>query len=1057
MRNLALEIDNGSGYQWAWLDDDASVTVENVNPVFDTEAGGTFTHSISLDVARNSHIFGAAADFRGPKIFNLLRKKKARLWVMGFPITGIIHLDTELSVENGRVEIEIVSNSKELSELLDGVNCRDVDISGDEILLGYAWDDYMNLDYTVIESYYEYEFRDDFINMGDSYNLINWKEYKESHQVALPKILFTHWRGGTQSSLELEEQDFTNIQSPYTPGKAYNKYDRSSYPYCNVRSCYSKYEEKEGNWTKKRGYMHGEPDRINSAPCFFVAYWFRKLWENMGIAVNRKNNKDGLEEITDYNRIAFFHFDPHYNNRDIMFCTYDSFSKEDQTKNKLTVDIKVSGSGCGKFYTEYVSPHVPSPYKSFNMKDAVGGIQMYNAIATSDNFPDTEAKNVLKAMEGAFGARFIYDSGFGTLSVILARDILKQNESITLPCVVIKADKTELGTQGFRLKYEGSQDATYNGITKIDDVTGAHEQYDADTNYNYTDWSNVIFISEHALDSRIQNEDRPVKIPSYIALVNHITNSDKTCYVSCTTGNAYRIKVDSDAEDESTLYPSLFQVGMFQDFKEGDCSHEAVDDGLVEEVTIPFTPAISNDIYIATEKDIYINNLDTPLKQIYAQLIDGEIHNVDIEGTGETFARQNCEYKNVIFKTYMDYAKDDNGNTKGMRTAISGSVNMTLQGLEVYDIAEDGPYYTYTNNSLVLGVMRGSGPYASFEYFNQNYDNEQGEMWMDIAGDDAEFTFDNIDEYGKSYDYNGVGSSITKDQMTITKGEAEAYIHQYFSNSNANLVSSNRKVSGEAMRLKGWTECTGDYATVFSITKTHNDYDYLLTPIRDDGTILTPSELDDYFKKMYMTAAATVDDIVVTADKNNQKLVIGRYDNVNNHLLSNTYATFLHELHDVYYGNGTIVHVPYINILGHDFEDDYNFPISLRLRAEKENPGYDPTCSKKGYSYSVDANGNSLVTLKNGTVVPNTRFFPINGSNSAGRGLGDRFYKEYAYWVLNRKILNMEVDATAAVLTGIDMTKKYRIGGVEGFIKDYSYTIDMKEGISNAKINLYYI
>ena len=103
--------------------------------------------------------------------------------------------------------------------------------------------------------------------------------------------------------------------------------------------------------------------------------------------------------------------------------------------------------------------------------------------------------------------------------------------------------------------------------------------------------------------------------------------------------------------------------------------------------------------------------------------------------------------------------------------------------------------------------------------------------------------------------------------------------------------------------------------------------------------------------------------------------------------------------------------------------------ISLKLRAEKPNPNA--------------AEGESP-------------FYPLTTSYAQRRGLFDKFYCEYAYFVVNRKIVRMKCRMEMADLLNIDWTKRYKIGEYVGFINKYSYSVS-STGISDVELEMYYI
>lgn len=110
--------------------------------------------------------------------------------------------------------------------------------------------------------------------------------------------------------------------------------------------------------------------------------------------------------------------------------------------------------------------------------------------------------------------------------------------------------------------------------------------------------------------------------------------------------------------------------------------------------------------------------------------------------------------------------------------------------------------------------------------------------------------------------------------------------------------------------------------------------------------------------------------------------------------------------------------------------------FSLKLRAEKLNPYY-----VKGSTESGKSN----------------QYLPITSDALKGRGLMDKFYKEYSYWVRNARIVKLTSRMTVAQFLAIDKTEKVRMGDYLGFIKKMEFSVSNKAGFGNVTVELMYI
>lgn len=113
-----------------------------------------------------------------------------------------------------------------------------------------------------------------------------------------------------------------------------------------------------------------------------------------------------------------------------------------------------------------------------------------------------------------------------------------------------------------------------------------------------------------------------------------------------------------------------------------------------------------------------------------------------------------------------------------------------------------------------------------------------------------------------------------------------------------------------------------------------------------------------------------------------------------------------------------------------------NGRFSLKLRAEKPNPYFDP----KQPESSV-----------------NRRYLEITNQSLRQRGLADQFYKEYSYWIRNARIVKRTVRMTLAQLLTIDKTKRVRVGDVTGFIRKVQYSVSNQSGLGTVTMEIMYI
>lgn len=734
----------------AVLESDAELEIEVTSPIWDSNVSGAFVYEFKLSVEQNMHIFGCAGEVTGDSLYSV-DGRKARFVANGLPMySGIVKLNDTVRVENGMVGISFMSNKREWDDLIKGMNCRDVDISDDEIQIGRALDKI-----TVRSELYRY-----FTGLT-SINLNGFVEGfgNEDFELPLSNKEFLIIKDGNT--------DYGNISVPYNLGAKF----------CNVRLCWQKQNavNSGGSITheKSRGYSVAEYNDPGSAPSFYVLYFLDKLFSQLGDdhsgIVIRRND---LAEIEDFNRLAFlntnpcfevkypeqpFHFaiahpkvirvDPLTDavrneirqrgyNADACFRMYN-FGLRDQNKNIL---IFYKGDGIPQIneeenllYLNELRKYIPD----FSIDKIEGSDWDYHAdnnnhpmlrtfhfyaspgtaYATSENFPDASVSDVIEALQNGFGMRLLFDSSNDEVDLVLLRNIFLDDEIQDIPCTVHSIEKEENSKRGFRLKYSAGDDAENEAKAK-----DSLEYYNGDagrTSYNYHDFTNVAMYD-------------------YPTIRDSARIYEKRTFYNRRTSNAYAVKVDKDATSVSTLYPSLFQVAQFNAAEYGDCS----DADAVTEISIGFSPVMLNDV---GEKG----------HPTYAVFLDADVYDAEVvNSTDNGFSRASFFYNDGV---YTD-------------VSMQFRVDYSFQSRHNYDrsSSEENPIYKQ-NLGITLGIMRGPGSDGGIVIVKQDYDGNGNDEWAQTAGNYA-FHYDTVDDYGNVWDYNGSESGTgvdTSEQFSL--------------------------------------------------------------------------------------------------------------------------------------------------------------------------------------------------------------------------------------------------------------------------------------------------
>lgn len=1036
------------------LPDDISISIEENSPVWDT-AASTFSEEFDIPVEPNIHILGNLESMRSDDVYKLLYGCKFQLYACGVLFrSGVIHLDDELDVEYDErtdthsISIELVSSKQELSEILDGVNCQDLPISEDNIQIGYANSEELYLDVKFGKAGEVDEEGYNFIGISPAETKTEYK-YRT---ISAPRIMIPS--GYMEGMDGYENNDFVNSSHPYDPSMP------TRYPYCNIKLCHQHYiKENENSYAAQRSYDVADVDRINTSPCIYVGYFLHKVFstvystKNGPISIDVKSN--ALNNIPDFLRLAFFHSSCEYDEVpvigregimpfDISNKSYDAYlSFEADYKRAIRFDAFTYGAVIPeellpeKWYEQW-HPLLRSSYYEYNRLpreyySSDDGIDVAvhahadecRAILNAKNLPDQDVMSVIEALQNAFNARFIYDSNGSVMSIVLVSDILSQTDCIDIPCEITNVYQTQNNKRGFRLKYNSAQEIYENPITHKQVLIGTKEDKNGssvDTTYNYNDYTRVI-----AFDS-------------YNTVLSNITPYTMDLFLDKHTGNAYRIKVDKDAKEAQKLYPSTFEVGGYGDVEYGDCS----DNDFVEEVTIGFNPAIPNDTNASKEMEAAKDNTGENVTPEFAQFVDVELHRHQRGDLGSRPDDYPEELVNFDIMLKQGEASPHKFTPIG-HTYYSYSEGMNLKvsffAKDSYNFADHEVHpYNSVDSGFTLGILRDSDAVASkTNVYNVNYDGEDTSEWSENKmNSTGGFTSDSFDQYG-----NLLCVHPATEKIYVNKSNVSALIDKYFPNANVDLRSPYRRCGKEKMHAAGYTNFSGDYATYYSSSKWYTvspgkEAEVLYTPITDKGNVNTKSYCESRLQAFSESVTSGYDIIHIEKELSDETfalpMIIGIYDSPQE---ADLYAKLLHVLGEVYYDDSAnIEQVAYVPIKGKTSKS-----LSLKLKAEKKNPYYDPatkTCSR--YQELTDLD---------------TGYFQVD-PQCARRGLFDNFYEEYAYWVVNRRIAHITAVIELAELVGIDFTKKYKFGEYVGFIKSISYSIS-KDGLSPVDIELYYL
>lgn len=574
--------------------------------------------------------------------------------------------------------------------------------------------------------------------------------------------------------------------------------------YCNARVCYkhhgiddegetsdSTIKMEDCKWTNEDLYPYWvlDANRPQSGICFYVLYFLDCLFAHLGVTFD----KSALLEIEDMKHLCFF----------TTVCAYDaisySYDKDDPTginqkflhphhgtyymeddpeviaKKKQAGEIKtgffksqehinswLNSRGCGgeinivkaedKDVQELTlrKPDDTSEFIEVGQVRPEGGkvtgitiearISKFNVqanvqymVANSDNFPDESVSTVIGALESAFGIKFSYDYEQKKVTAYLIRDVLRRsgNDAREFHGNIHTITTVTEKITGVRMRYSEEADAKEQRQNVKDSRKNKNMGYETD--YNYIDYPEPGSGANETVYDR-----------DYVDFFHNLSSGDKRCYIDRKTGNAYRVKVNSDATTSADLKPVLFEVGQFKGVEYGDCSEKNED--FIHDITIDFTPVPFNDV-----------NYFKEIEAAYGS------HEAVDTTTGEKYGVTIANSQPILC-AYVDEDMEHEFVEQNLNQTISTAfcdfyMQQKLSLVESYDPSstEDGnsPLQDTDRWGFALAMMRGGGSDATQEAYDYNYDGFGNSKWRTKSGKYA-LACDSIDMMGNLFDYNGV-------------------------------------------------------------------------------------------------------------------------------------------------------------------------------------------------------------------------------------------------------------------------------------------------------------
>lgn len=854
MEHLRLEIFDleGTGSKFAWLSEDASITITDTSEIF--ASGDVWSHSFTLNVRANAHIFGTAGDMHGSRLHEQINKRRARLWVEGVALyLGYLKLDDEVEVDSkGNVDVSFESGQKTFDEMIEGAKANQVPMMSD-IQIGMAlwrkrWTKFrvklqaslagsQLSDNAIIE---RMTFSGPVTRNGNEWFDFSYDgESDGNSSQQYPRMVFPNGDFTDYGHVAPDEnQNHINTDTPYD----------DSHPYCNVALCYQKYGYQKKNPDgsiyddyssepeAQRGYEIMPANRLNSAPNFFVIYWIKALMKHLGIYIEENQMMD----VEDLRRLFFVNTNCAYeepaNLKGANLTRYGKYFRykwqtdyiPEYINSKKNINAEESGF-VGK-NVKIISGDIPSSislsdrisisvseieeWSDSDKKSYLSHNRFYHkAFASSDCFPNVDISDVISAIENGFGVRLLFDSNFQRVRIVLLRNIFRNGDVQNVECEIISEGKVENSIRGFRMSYGESEDTTFYYKGFADKLPHKKELWaDNSDKHDYSKWD---------LDA------------NYGQIIHKISAFDKTCYVTKNNGNAYGIKVDKDAKRYDELHPSLFEYAGYMDAEDGDCTG---DEETIETINVGFVPAIMNDVNFEQERkngdtaQRFALFVDATMKPRRIDLNDGKdyddpktAYDIDKLYSDDSPAAKMKSDDGIVkpgeFAAMSDMYASCNGAASELRcnfifSVFLASITFDIDGhinegyrlylQDNFDPNDDGISPIETKDwGLTLGIMRGSGSDSYVNYEADPDDGEGNDTWEIMAGSNVSAHPDTCDSYGNEWDYNGMAEGVgDRDGRFSLKLRAEK-LNPYFDPKQPESTTNRRYLEISNPNLRG--------------------------------------------------------------------------------------------------------------------------------------------------------------------------------------------------------------------------------------------------------------
>lgn len=760
-----------SGHELA-LRPDQTLDIEDQNPLFNDVEMYSYPFEMPFDGNRVllANVDDPNSDLR-PIDFEC---QQGIVYAEGVPVrSGTTVIQEDETLESG-MSMNLDASTRSFSDLIGDMKCQDVPLK-DEIQIGekignvhvevkYLYSVKVKYEGKKGDKEYHYDqdtATGDFEPSVTAFSYPGICQVTGTKQVAVEKTQKVYPKGEVvkvpRERDNYQNSTFINVTDAY--GENSDHWGEGGAKYCNARVCYKHYALNDDGTTSQdvvqlkdykeiSGDMYEDhfpywvldADRPASGICFYVLYFLDCLFAHLGVEFD----KSALLEIEDFKHLCFFTTHCKYTTREVdgypTFTTIEDVNKWlesrgcggrlmfDDPEPKSIQEFKYRKNN-GSWETVKVGSKevasITTDVESMTMTAFSAKIlAMY---ASPDCFPDESVKTVLDSLQNSFGIRFHYDYERHRVTAYLLRDVFRSQEApIEFQGEVHQIHKMSEKITGFRMKYSAE------GTPKEQEEYVRKQKRDYDTDFDYIEYP----------------EGRTVIDKSFEEILETVSSTNMNVYVDQLTGNAYRIKINSEATRTSDMKPVLFEVGQFKGVEVGDCSAENED--YVREYVSDFQPISFNDV------------------NFQSRVSGNSNKEYSFRDGSDTYTFKEIKFgTQPMLVAYVDEDMEHEFVEQKINNPLSAVLvdlylTEQLKMVESYDPSDtdegDSPLQEY-DWGLAVAMMRGGGTDMEVQRYDPGYDGFDNDKWRTVAGEYA-LTTDTMDQTGTEFDYNGVLSGI---------------------------------------------------------------------------------------------------------------------------------------------------------------------------------------------------------------------------------------------------------------------------------------------------------